>query len=236
MKVLAINGSPCKGQGNTAFILTPFLEGLREAGAEVELFYTKDLNINPCQGELNCWFKTPGTCSQQDDMQWLGSKLREADIRVFATPVFFWGVTGPLKNLIDRMLPMAEPFISLRNGHCSKPLRQGTKPAKVVLVSTCAFWEMDNFDPMLAHFQTLCRNSGFEFSGALLRPQGRTLRNMLAKGAPVGDVLDAAREAGRQLATTGQMSPDTLKIVSRPLLPLEQYLDLINDRFHKMLD
>ncbi|WP_207637584.1 flavodoxin family protein [Desulfotruncus alcoholivorax] len=42
MKVIAINSSPNMGEGNTALILNPFLKGMREAGAEVELFYTKN--------------------------------------------------------------------------------------------------------------------------------------------------------------------------------------------------
>lgn len=42
MKILAINSSPKMGNGNTALILDPFLEGMREAGAEVELYYTKN--------------------------------------------------------------------------------------------------------------------------------------------------------------------------------------------------
>ena len=67
MKVIAINSSPNMGKGNTALVLDPFLEGMRKAGAEVELFYTKKLKINPCQGEINCWVKTPGKCLQQDD-------------------------------------------------------------------------------------------------------------------------------------------------------------------------
>ncbi|WP_332882068.1 flavodoxin family protein [Methanosarcina horonobensis] len=52
MKVLAINSSPRMDKGNTALILNPFLEGMKEAGAEVELFYTKKLNINPVQVSL----------------------------------------------------------------------------------------------------------------------------------------------------------------------------------------
>ena len=68
MQVIAINASPNMDKGNTALLLAPFLEGMAEAGAEVELFYTKKLHINPCQGEFNCWLKTPGRCVQKDDM------------------------------------------------------------------------------------------------------------------------------------------------------------------------
>lgn len=66
-KVLAINSSPKMEKGNTNLILTPFLEGIKEAGAEVELFYTNKLKIGPCKGDLNCWIKTPGECFQKDD-------------------------------------------------------------------------------------------------------------------------------------------------------------------------
>lgn len=80
MKVVAINSSPNMGKGSTAMILTPFLEGMKEAGAQIELFYTKKLDIKPCQGEFNCWLKTPGKCFQQDDMQMLLPKLGSSDI------------------------------------------------------------------------------------------------------------------------------------------------------------
>ena len=80
MKVLAINGSPKMDKGNTALILGPFLEGMEEKGAEVEILYTKKLNIKPCEGEISCWIKTPGECFQKDDMEMVLAKLREADV------------------------------------------------------------------------------------------------------------------------------------------------------------
>jgi multimeric flavodoxin WrbA len=51
MKVIAINGSPKMDEGNTARILNPFLDGMKEAGAEIELFYTSKLKIKPCQAK-----------------------------------------------------------------------------------------------------------------------------------------------------------------------------------------
>ena len=236
MKVVAINSSPNMGKGNTALVLDPFLEGMREAGAEVELFYTKKLKINPCQGEFNCWVKTPGKCLQQDDMQMLLPKLAEADILVLASPVYVDGVTGPMKNLLDRIIPLAQPFFELRDGHCRHPGRDRTKYGKLVLVSNCGFWEKDNFDSMLVHMEAVSRNMGRELAGALLRPHGPALRGMMEMGMAVDDVFEAAKEAGRQLVEDGRMSPETLKIVSRELLPLEMYVQIVNQRFQKALD
>jgi multimeric flavodoxin WrbA len=157
MKVVAINGSPKMDKGTTALILAPFLEGLRGSGAEEELFYTKKLEINPCLGDFRCSTATPGECFQKDGMQMLHPKLCEADIWVFATPLYLSGMTGPLKNLMDRILiPLGKPFIEFRDGHCHHPLREGTKPGQVILVSSCGYWEMDNFDLLLAQKHALC--------------------------------------------------------------------------------
>jgi multimeric flavodoxin WrbA len=237
VKVLAFNSSPSKDKGNTALILNPFLEGMKEAGADVELFYTKDLNINPCQGKFTCWLKTPGQCFQKDDMQMLYPKML-ADVIVYASPVYVDGINGPMKNLIDRCIPMAEPFIELRDGHCRHPLRDKTvtKPGKVVLVSTCGFWEMDNFDPAIFHMKAACKNMNRTFAGALVRPNAHSFQTMLAMGGPVKDIVEAAREAGRQLAKDGKMSDDTLKIISRELMPLDAFLQMANKMFKQQIE
>jgi multimeric flavodoxin WrbA len=237
MKVLAFNSSPSKDKGRTALILNPFLEGMKEAGAEVELFYTKDLNIKPCQGEFTCWLKTPGKCFQQDDMQMLYPKLL-ADVIVHASPIYVDGISGTLKNLIERCIPVVEPFLELRDGHCRHPLRvkTGNNAGKVVLVSTCGFWEMDNFEPAVFHMKAACKNMNRTFAGALVRPCAHTFQAMIAMGGPVKDIIEAAKEAGRQLVRDGEMSEETLNIISRELMPLEPFLQMANQTFKQLLE
>lgn len=236
MRVLALNGSPNTDRGNTALILNPFLEGLQDGGADVETFYTMKLDIQPCLGDFQCWLKTPGRCHQPDDMQKLHPRMREADVWVFASPVYVWGVSGPLKNLMDRIIPLAEPFIALRDGHCTHPMRDDVGVKQVVLVSNCGFWEMDNFDPLLAQMRMLCRVLGWKFAGALLRPHGPALAAMLEMGMPVDGVLEAAHQAGHELATRGEIDPETLKRVSRDLLTRDQYREFANQKFQQELD
>lgn len=236
MKVLAINSSPKSDKSNTSLILDPFLEGMREAGAEVELFYTKKLDIRPCQGEFNCWFKSPGSCFQDDDMPMLHPKFQAADVWVFATPLYVDGVSGPMKNLFDRLIPIAEPFIELRDDHCRHPLREGTKSGKVVLVSNCGFWERDNFDALVVHIEAVCRTVSREFAGALLRPHGPAVKVMIEMGNPPNDVFEAARDAGRQLVQRGSIEARTLEAVARDLLPRDKYLEILNQRFREALE
>ncbi|MBM3133433.1 MAG: flavodoxin family protein [Chloroflexi bacterium] len=236
MKALAFNSSPRMGKGNTALILNPFLEGLKEAGAEVDLFYVTKLSLSPCRGCFSCWLRTPGQCAQKDDIEWLMPKMREADIVVYASPVYCYGITGPMKNLIDRMVSIASPFMEVVDGRSRHLPAPGEKAHKNVFVSTCGLWDMENFDAPLAHIKALSKDPPGEFAGALLRPHGEALRAMLKMGAPVSDVLEAAREAGRQLAIEGKMSPDTLKTVSRELLPIDLYVKMVNEEFQKVID
>ena len=58
---------------------------------------------------------------------------------------------------------------------------------------------------------------------------------MAARGAPVNDVFEAARTAGRQLVQAGEMSSQTLATVSRPLLPLEAYVQFVNQGIQQAL-
>ena len=228
MKVLAFNCSPKMDKGSTALILTPFLDGMREAGATVEIFYTRKLKIRPCSGEFNCWFKTPGKCAFDDDMAMLLPKIKEADVVVYSTPLYADGVSGPMKNLMDRQLPMGLPFLEFRDGRCRHPAPQGHKQGKLVLVSSCGLWEVDNFTPLVAHIEACSHNMLKDFSGALLRPHSPAMALLGADGVTFDDVFRAAREAGKQLITDGKMSVENLETVSRDLMPAEEFVDRLN--------
>ncbi|MHB8119817.1 MAG: flavodoxin family protein [Methanothrix sp.] len=214
MKVLAINGSPHMDEGNTAMILNPFLDGMKEAGSDVEVFYTRKLKIGACNGDMSCWFKNPGICGQKDDMQMLLPKIKEADVIVWASPVYYAGVTGPLKNLMDRQLPLY-----LQGGR--------VKQQKIVLVSTCGAWELSMFDPMLLQMKAIYTrpDGSSDFAGALLCPMADGMKEMVKAGETglVDGIFQAAKEAGRQLAKEGMISEELQKQVSRELMPRDAY-------------
>ncbi|MFQ5909726.1 MAG: hypothetical protein ACE5IJ_03280 [Thermoplasmata archaeon] len=101
------------------------------------------------------------------------------------------------------------------------------KQGRLVLVSSCGFHELDNFEPLLVHVRAACENLGRDFAGALLRPHGWVLRHLLRQG-DAQDVLDAARRAGRELVD-GDMSAETLAAVSRELISLEECVRMQNE-------
>ena len=99
MKVLGIMGSPRK-QSNTEILLDKALEGAREAGADVEKVMVSRLKISPCLEIYACL--KDGDCAIKDDMQALYKKLLEADHIIFASPIFFYGITSQAKAVVDR--------------------------------------------------------------------------------------------------------------------------------------
>ncbi|MFX0067082.1 MAG: flavodoxin family protein [Candidatus Hermodarchaeota archaeon] len=227
MKVIAINSSPRKNKGLTANILRPFLEGIRESNAELDLFYTKDLTINNCLSCYQCWTKTPGKCGQKDDMAVLLSKFQDADLWIFASPIYCDGITGSMKTIIDRLIPLMRPLTELRNGRCRHLLREEVKSGKIVYVASAAWWKIENFDPMIAYFKAFSNNFNREFAGALLRPHSVALVP-LRKEPVFEDITSAAKEAGNQIITQGKISSGYLSTISQELMSQNDYIDILN--------
>jgi len=229
-KVLAINGSPRMEKGNTAMILTPFLDGMNEAGASVELFYAKRLKIKPCTGEFYCWYKKPGQCHIPDDMQALYPKLRAAEILVLATPVYI-PLPGEMQNLINRLCPLLEPVLKKQDNRTRARFHAEVKTSKIVLVSTCGWWEEGNFGTVLRIAEELAKDANVEFAGAVLRPHASLMSEDKEKSR---SVLEAARQAGYQLVKEGKMPKDLLKIIGQPFISESELRQRYNEAYDKV--
>lgn len=99
-KVLVLDGSTRK-LGNTSILLQHFVDGAKNNTEDIEQVLAKDIDIKYCNGCLRC--NLIKRCSIRDD-DWgdLSQKIDEADVLVFASPIYFHYVTAPLKNIIDR--------------------------------------------------------------------------------------------------------------------------------------
>jgi len=134
------------------------------------------------------------------------------------------------------------------------------------LISVCAAWELDEFDPLVCWTKRFCQIKERELSAMLLRPHGGLLskmkenkrgfgrklsmifrmawadwancwrngrslaafRSLMKVKAKIRSVEEAAKEAGRQMASEGKIRPETIKAVSQPLMPLSAYSTLAN--------
>jgi multimeric flavodoxin WrbA len=124
MQILGLNGSPRK-KGNTQFLLSAFLSEAESLGARTKTIRVVDRHIEPCKELIVCEKK--GYCPIDDDMKHeIYTLLRETDVILLASPVFFYNVTAQLKALIDRCqtlwarkyrMKLTDPACKYRKGY-----------------------------------------------------------------------------------------------------------------------
>jgi multimeric flavodoxin WrbA/putative sterol carrier protein len=220
MKVMALNSSPRGGgQSKTEIMLKSLVEGLVEAGAEVEGVDLRKKKVNNCAGCFSCWTKTPGTCIHQDDMtQELFPKWLESDLVIYASPLYHFTVNAEMKSFIERTLPILEPFFMQQDGQTYHPLRQ--KHPKVVVLSVAGFPDEAVFDQLSSWVNFIY--GGYHPDGKALvaeiyRPMAEALTIPYFKEMAAG-ILDATRQAGREIGATMKVSEETMALVRQPMI------------------
>lgn len=108
MKILVLNGSP-RSKGNTKQMVTTFAEGATFVGNEATIIDVCRKNIKGCMACEYCHTKGRGNCIQKDDMEEIYMSLKEADMLVIASPIYYHGISGQLKCVIDRFYSAAYP-------------------------------------------------------------------------------------------------------------------------------
>ena len=101
--VMIISSSPRKG-GNSETLAASFAKGAEEVGHKVETIYLREKNYGFCKGCLACL--KLGHCVIDDDAVEIAARMHDADVLVFATPVYYYSVSGQLKTMLDRANPL----------------------------------------------------------------------------------------------------------------------------------
>lgn len=237
MKITVFNSSPRTSRGNTHFLVAEFLEGARDAGAEVENVFLAQQAIMPCRGCFACWKVTPGVCVIQDDMTQLLEKVIASDVVVFATPLYVDNVSGMMKNFMDRLIPLADPhFGKDEHGECRHPSRNPDRVPKMVVISNSGFPEPSHFQVLRLLFRRVAANFHSEVVGEIYRGAGELFAS---KNPLLAIVLrpykKLLREAGRELVNTGRLSEQTMQNLEKPLISDAQYIRVANRHFDRDL-
>lgn len=223
VRAVVLNCSPRMDKGNTAMILDPFVDGMKAAGAEVEVFYTKKLRIKPCIGDFRCWSETPGECVFKDDAKDLLRRMSLADAWVFGVPVYA-KLPGEVQNLLNRTMPLFEPTVVERKGALLPTKRKDVKVKRLALVSSCSYWGLENFYLVVRTFEFLGRAFDAKLARPLLRPNADVLRHMIREGKDCSGILGAAERAGAQFARTGSVPKASADAVQRPLMTKKEFM------------
>ena len=151
MKILVLQGSP-NAHGSTAILAREFAVGAREAGHDVDIVNVASLDVAPCTGCVACGYGGP--CAQYDDFDELREQILASDMLVFATPLYYYGMTAQLKAVVDRF--------------CSANPRISGKRLKSALLAVA--WNDDSwtFDALETHYDTLVRYLNLRDCGRVL--------------------------------------------------------------------
>ena len=160
-KILVIQGGG-RPKGNTAQLVEAFAKGAGEAGHQVEIVSLLKNEVKGCLGCNACRYGKP--CVQKDSFNMLVPKIREADLIVFASPLYFWTVSSRIKAFIERFYCIAEEDTNPPYGRYEKyPVKD------CALLMTAAdnfFW---TFEQAVSYYQfALVNYIGFHDKGMLL--------------------------------------------------------------------
>jgi putative NADPH-quinone reductase len=216
MKILAINSSPrSERQSKTALMLDHLVQGMRDAGAEVNVVNLRSKKIQNCIGCFTCWTKTPGICIHKDDMTSdLYPKWLESDLVVYASPLYHFTVNASMKAFIERTLPHVQPFFEERDGRTIHPPR--TPHPKVVMLSVAGFPEKKVFEQLSAWVQFIFGSSD-SLIAEIYRPLAEALPLPFCKDKR-DDILDATAQAGREIVESLMVTPETMARITQPIV------------------
>lgn len=151
MRIVVLEGSPNR-RGSSNHLAEQFIRGAEEAGHTVTVVDAAHADIHPCTGCIHCGYEGP--CVQKDDMEEIRRTILDADMMVFVTPLYYYGMSAQLKTLIDRF--------------CAFNSSIQAKRMKSALLA--AAWNADDwtFDALEAHYRTLVRYLSLKDMGAVL--------------------------------------------------------------------
>ena len=151
MKIVVLTGSPRRG-GNSAYLAEQFIKGARESGHDIYRYDCAFRQVEPCRACNRCGMDGP--CVIKDDFDELRPRLVEADMVVFATPMYYFGMSAQMKRVIDRFYAI--------NGQ----IKGASK--KAAFLMTYADTSAKEAEPMLVHYRTLTDYLGWNSVGEVV--------------------------------------------------------------------
>ena len=227
INVLAFNCFKTDVHGVTSTLLNHFVDGMKSAGADVQVLCTENLNIEQCKActeDPN--FESNGTCRITDDMQTIYPMLLKSDIWIFATPNSPYSINKNLLKLLDRLEPLFEPCISFTNGTTVK-YKECT--GKVALLSASDEWDITAFDNLIEHFDSTSILFGREFVGSVLRSHAWALNTNVLENKETTSILNSVYQAGKELIELGKFNDETLQKVNQELVSHKSILNQLNN-------
>lgn len=179
-KIVFLNGSPRKN-GNTSALVREFTKGAEEAGNTVVEFFLDSMDIHGCKGCFGGHSSRECPCVQKDDMNKIYPVVKESDVIVLATPLYYWTMSGQIRTALDRLFALEEGDGNL--------LRGNNRASALLMVA-----EGNGFEDALLYYDHLIEHLRWKNLGHVLA----------GRNGHVGDIegkpeLQKAYELGRSI-------------------------------------
>ena len=115
-KIVVLNGSP-RRKGNTSELVRAFTEGAEASGNTVTEFFLDAMGIHGCKGCFGGHSAQEHPCVQRDGMDEIYPAVRECDVVVLASPLYYWNMSGQIRTAVDRLFALEEGDGNLLRGH-----------------------------------------------------------------------------------------------------------------------
>lgn len=229
MKIVAINASHRGDKGRTHFFVDELLQGATEAGAQCEEITLAKLRINRCLSCYRCQKGEPRlVCvyNDKDDMAAVLGKVAAADIVIFATPIYMMNMSGLLKAFLDRLYStMDVSDVKLSSGLIHHHINPAISSKPFVVLTVCTNVEDEAWKSVTSYFRTYAKFMEARQVGVVVRNaidlfDQRDDPAVTKEFPKIPEVCRAYRQAGRELASLGYITPATQGKASQEVVPL----------------
>jgi multimeric flavodoxin WrbA len=226
MKLLALNGSHKKAGGNTQRILENFMIGAQQSGADTEIVRLSECNVIQCIACGACQKHTDYGCihDEKDDFLEIVNKCRDADIVIYATPIYVFQMSSKLKLFLERIYSRGKSdiktfskanllFHDIERDLFSKPFVSVITASNIereTTLSTERYFEAFSLFMDAPHVGSIVRNGC-----SLLFDNNNNRSNRKLK-----KILHDTQAAGKFLSTNGFIPRPLSKLIGTSVLPL----------------
>lgn len=224
MKILVLNGSPKRDGSDCMHITRAFLEGMNGVSEhEVHILHVIDRHIEYCKGCLTC-MRNGGNCVIDDDMRGILEEILDSDLLLFSFPLYGFAMPAPLKALLDRTLPLGKMDMRKVGDRYEHVEQADFSHLRYVMICGCGFPNAKgNFEGVLQQWHLMFGPDAL----AITVPEA-PMFNAPEAASVTGPFLEQVRQAGREYAQSGAVTPETMEKLSIPMIPDKAYAAIVN--------
>ena len=225
MKVLVLNGSPKKDKSDTMHITRAFVGGMNSiCDNEVTVIDVIDKNIRYCTGCFACKHNG-GECILDDDMKDILSLFVSSDVIIFNFPLYSYGMPAPLKNLVDRLMPLSSWRMERdEDGKYGHNTYRDLSKLRYVMICGCGYPNSKhNFEGAVKQFILK-----FPENSLVITVPESPMFNIPQAAAFAKPRLETLKTAGAQYAKSFGIEETLYKDICSPMIPEEIYAKFAN--------